>query len=81
MKLDKAIRSYRLYHRTHKIFRDVKALSAQEACDKVAWLIGNTWVRVLTPVVHDPISESGHRGGGWKNITPMEPERVKGGRK
>lgn len=63
---------YRLYHRILKEFRDVTAKSAQEACEKVGWLIGDTWVRVKTPIVSDPSSESGHRGGGWKNVTPRE---------
>lgn len=66
------MKTYRLYHRIQKVFRDVEAESAQEACDQVGWLIGNTWVRELTPVVSDSSSESGHRGGGWKNVTPRE---------
>ena len=63
---------YRLYHRIEKRFKDVKAESAQEACDKVGWLIGDVWVREYTPVVSDPSSDSGHRGGGLRNITPRE---------
>lgn len=66
------MKQYRLCHRSLKEFRDVEAESAQEACQTVGWLIGDVWVRELTPVVPDPTSESGHRGGGWKNITKRE---------
>lgn len=66
------MKSYRLYHRVLKLFRDIEAESAQEACQQVGWYIADTWVRELTPVVSDPSSESGHRGGGWKNVTPRE---------
>ena len=63
------MKNYRLYHRILKAFRDVQADSAQEACNQVGWLIGDTWVRELTPRVKDPSRESGARGGGWRNIT------------
>jgi len=66
------MKTYRLYHRVLREFRDVKAESAVEACNQVGWLIGDTWVRELTSVVADPSSESGHRGGGWKNVTPRK---------
>ena len=66
------MKQYRLYHRTLKEFRHEETESAQEACQKVGWLIGDVWVRELTPIVRDPTSESGHRGGGWKNVTPRE---------
>lgn len=63
---------YRLYNRVQHIFKDVLADSAQEACQHYGWHIGNVWVREFTPVTHDPTSESGHRGGGWKNVTQKE---------
>lgn len=66
------LKTYRLYHRIMKRFADLKAPSAQEACQKAGWYIADTWVRELTPVVRDPTTESGYRGGGWKNITPRE---------
>ena len=66
------LKTYRLYHRIQKVFREAEAELAQEACDQVGWLIGDVWVRELTPVVSDPNSDSGHRGGGWKNITPRK---------
>lgn len=66
------MKTYRLYHRIQKEWREVKAESAQEACGQVGWLIGDTWVRELTPVFSDSSSESGHRGGGWKNVTPRD---------
>ena len=40
------------------------------------WLIGNCWVRERTPVRSDPSSDSGHAGGGWRNITPGKPRRL-----
>ncbi len=51
---------YRLFHRVLKKFRDVEADSAQEACQKVGWLIGDTWVREET---------RGQYANGWRNIT------------
>ena len=66
------IKHYRLFHRVLKEWADVEANSAQEACENVGWLIGDVWVREWTPVVADSASESGHRGGGWRNITPRE---------
>lgn len=64
------MKHYRLYHRALMMFSDVGANSAQEACEKAGWLIGDVWVRELTPMVADPATESGHRGGGWRHITP-----------
>jgi len=66
------MKQYRLYHRSKKEFADVIASSAAEACERRGWLIGDCWVRELTPVKKDTRSESGHSGGGWKNITPRE---------
>jgi len=70
MTITGTIRHYRLFHRQLKQFQDMTAASAQEACQQAGWLIGDVWVRELTPIVRDPTSESGHRGGGWRNITP-----------
>jgi len=54
------MKQYRLFHRVLKIFQDVYANSAQEACQKVGWLIGDTWVRDET---------QGQYANGWRNIT------------
>lgn len=60
---------YRILNRITREWWEGKADSAQEACFKAGWLIGDSWVRVRTPVVTDPTSDSGHRGGGLKNVT------------
>jgi len=57
------VKEYRLYHRVKREFRDVEAESAQEACDKVGWLIGDVWVRVKT---------WGQYSHDWTNITKKE---------
>ena len=54
------MRIYRLFHRVLLEFRDVEAESAQEACEKVGWLIGDTWVREQSYGVH---------ASGWRNVT------------
>lgn len=46
-----------------------EAESATQACNKAGWIIGDCWVRERTPVVADPAADSGHRGGGWKNVS------------
>ena len=51
---------YRLFHRVKQEFQDVDAESAQEACQKAGWLIGDTWVREET---------RGQYANGWRNIT------------
>ncbi|MBA7684293.1 hypothetical protein ES703_92684 [subsurface metagenome] len=72
MTLEQYIKTYRLYNRITKSWWEGQAASAQEACLKAGWLIGDTWVRVRTPVIHSPTSESGHTGGGLADITPKE---------
>ena len=57
------MKRYRLWHRVYKEFCDVTADSAQKACDKVGWLIGDTWVREET---------RGQYANGWRNITKRE---------
>ena len=52
------MKKYRLYHRSHKLFKDIEAESAQEACEKAGWLIGDCWVRELTPIVSDPLPQN-----------------------
>ena len=64
--------TYRIMHRINKQWWEGDAESAQEACQKAGWLIGNCWVRERTPVRPDPSSDSGHVGGGWRNITKKE---------
>lgn len=70
------MKTYRLYHRIQERFEQVEAESAQEACQAVGWYIGDTWVREFTQVVKDPTAESGHRGGGWKNVTPRFARQI-----
>ena len=54
---------YRLFHRVKREFRDIEAESAQEACEKVGWLIGDVWVRART---------QGQFAHGWSNVTKRE---------
>jgi hypothetical protein len=61
------MKAYRLFHRVKGEFRDVTAESAQEACDKVGWLIGDVWVRVRT---------QGRYSHGWANVTSRKGEPV-----
>ena len=63
---------YRLYHRALKEFKDVLALSAQDACTYAGWLLDDVWVGKHTETRRDPHSDSGFRYPGWKNITPKE---------
>lgn len=63
------MKTYRIMHRGTGKFWDGEAGSAQEACEKAGWMIGDCWVRERTPRVADPTTESGSRGGGWKNVT------------
>ena len=64
--------TYRLMNRTTRQWWEGDAESAQEACQKAGWLIGNCWVRERTPVRSDPSTDSGHAGGGWRIITKKE---------
>ena len=57
---------YRLFNRITHEFHDVEAESAQEACQKVGWLIGDTWVRERT---------RGPHAHGWSNVTKREVKR------
>ncbi len=54
------MKRYRLFHRVQKTFQDIQAASAQEACQQIGWLIGDTWVREET---------QGKYANGWRNIT------------
>lgn len=67
------MKTYRIYHRALKQFRQVTAASAQNACRQAGWLIGDCWVREFTPVVSNPNTASGHSGGGWRNVTSRNP--------
>lgn len=62
---------YRLRHRVTGEYQDIEANSAQEACNKFGWLIGDVFVRERTPRVASSTSESGAKGGGWKYVTPL----------
>ncbi|MBA7692206.1 hypothetical protein ES703_100769 [subsurface metagenome] len=71
------MKKYRVFHRAQKLFSDQVATSAQAACSQAGWYIGDCWVRENTLVVIDLTSDSGHRGGGWKNVTSHEIPRTK----
>jgi hypothetical protein len=45
---------YRIMNRATKEWREIKASSAQEACEKAGWMVGDCWVREYT------------QRGGWK---------------
>jgi len=47
------MKRYRIMNRITKEWWEGAASSAQEACQKAGWVIGNCWVRVGTP------------GAGW----------------
>ncbi|MBT9143815.1 MAG: hypothetical protein DDT29_02227 [Dehalococcoidia bacterium] len=49
---DQPFYTYRLYHRLLGYSRDVRATSAQGACDKIGWLIGDVWVSCLGSAKH-----------------------------
>jgi ParB/RepB/Spo0J family partition protein len=66
------LQTYRIYHRDTNKFWDGQAESPQAACTKAGWPMDDCWVRVRTPIVKDPSTESGTRGGGWANVTPRE---------
>jgi hypothetical protein len=55
------MKTYRLYHRVLKQFREITAMSAQEACQRFGWLIVDVWIRIKT---------QGKYAHGWANITP-----------
>jgi len=57
------MKQYRLFHRVLEEYATVKAESAQEACQKVGWLIGDTWVREAI---------QGRYTSGWRNVTSRE---------
>lgn len=64
------MKTYRIMHReTGEFAPDIEADSAQEACQKAGWLIGDCWVREKTETRRDPHSDSGFRYPGWKNVT------------
>ena len=55
---------YRIRNRITGEWFDTHADSAQEACLKASWLIGDCWVREAT--------RTGY--GGWRNVTPRDGE-------
>ncbi len=69
----KELKVYRLYHRSLNRFADQPAEAAEEACRLQGWELADVWAREWTPCVKDPTTESGHSGGGWRNITPRTP--------
>ena len=59
---------YKIWNRITKEFWEGEAESAQETCQNAGWLIGDCWIREKTPRVPDPRTDSGFRGGGWKEV-------------
>lgn len=58
------MKRYRIMNRITKKWWEGEADSAQEACEKAGWLIGDCWVRV---------SPSG-RGGDWSKPKEGTPK-------
>lgn len=65
------MKTYRIYNRILQEYywTDVRAVSAQEACEIAGWLIKNCWVRHQTRGTYAP---------GWANDTPREREEKHG---
>jgi hypothetical protein len=59
---------YRIWNRITGERWQGEAGSAQEACDKAGWLIGNCWVREHTQAQLDFTRDSGYPGAGWKTV-------------
>ena len=43
------MKTYRIMNRITKQWWEGEAQSAQEACQKAGWMIGDCWVRIRTP--------------------------------
>ncbi|MBT9132810.1 MAG: hypothetical protein DDT33_01339 [Firmicutes bacterium] len=65
------LNAYRLYHRLLGYSRDVQAASAQEACERLGWLIGDVWVSCPGSAKHPP---------DWEDVPRQQlpPEKMKG---
>jgi hypothetical protein len=50
--------TYRIMNRITKEWWEGEAMSAQEACQKAGWMIGDCWVRIKT---------YGKYSHGWSN--------------
>jgi hypothetical protein len=61
---------YRIWNRTTGERWQGEADSAQEACNKAGWSIGNCWVRERTHAQPDFTRDFGYRGVGWKTVKP-----------
>ena len=61
-------KEYRLFHRPTYNWWEGRAPSAQEACDKAGWPIGDCWVRMKTPTRDDPAGPGGIKYSGWKTV-------------
>lgn len=59
------MKRYRIMNRITKEWWNGEANSAQEACEKAGWLIGNCWVREF--------SQKGY--GGWKTPDELRKQR------
>jgi len=69
------MKTYRIIHRgSNELAPDIEAASAQEACEKAGWLIGDCWVREKTGTLRDPHSDSGFRYSGWRDVTKAKQQ-------
>ena len=62
------MKRYRIQNRITRDWWEGDAKTAAEACKFAGWNFRHCWVRERTPVIPDPTSDSGYKGGGWKNI-------------
>jgi len=61
------MKRYRILNRVTGEWAEVYADSAQEACQKARWLIGDCWVRQYSHV----------GSGGWKTPEELRQKEVK----
>ena len=59
---------YRIWNRITGQRWQGEAPSAQEACQKAGWTIGDSWVRERTQAQLDFTRDSGYHGAGWKTV-------------
>lgn len=62
------MKTYRIWNRVTREWWEGEASSAQEACNKAGWLIGNCWVRERTQAQLDFTRDSHYPGAGWKTV-------------
>jgi len=60
------MKTYRVMNRVTLQWWEGEASSAQEACQKAGWMIGDCWVREYVPPHQDESKQSGWHYGGWR---------------